>query len=146
MESESLARLVIAGVALMTFLFYAVRINDELRGLSWGVRIVRLSVAAIFLVAAYGSVETMTIEPPVPLGIRNVLVPLFLIGVLLGLWMSRGEDHTPARRVDDACTFPGCIVARKDLRAAAEKYPHGIPPHVVLAIVDGVEAHEHRNR
>lgn len=48
-----------------------------------------------------------------------------------------------ARRNADACDFPGCIQARKELRALADQHP-AIPRQDVLNVVDKVESHERR--
>lgn len=142
METVSIVRLGIALIATLAFLFFAIRINDDWKDLTRGWKVTRISSLGLILVAVFGSIELMLVEPPVPLGARNFLLFGFLVGILVGLYMVR-HDPPPVLKADTACTFPGCIVARKDLRAAAEKYPLGIPPHIVIAIVDGVEAHEH---
>lgn len=49
-----------------------------------------------------------------------------------------------ARRNADACDFPGCIQARIELRELADKH-EAIPRLEVLAVVENVEAHEHRS-
>ncbi len=143
MEFASLVRFIIAALTLTAFLFFAIRINDDWRSLSRGWKVTRCSLLGAIFVLAYGTVEVMQAEPAIPLGTRNILIPVAVIGLLVGLWMVRKEP-SPSLIVDKACRFPGCIIARKDLRAAALKYPHGIPPHVVVAIIDGVEAHEHQ--
>lgn len=145
MNAPDLVRLVTALLATMALLFFCVRINDDWSGLSRGWRITRLSMAGLIFVGALGSAELMLASVSVPLGARNALLPTFLISLLVGLYRVRTEP-APTSRADPACTFPGCILARKDFRALAVKYPSGIPPHLVLAIVDGVEAHEHTTK
>lgn len=43
------------------------------------------------------------------------------------------------------CTFPGCIAVRRQIRDLAAQYPDAIPTHLVLALIDGIEAAEHHS-
>lgn len=143
MDGLDLFRIFNASLATFGFLAFAIRVNDDWTGMTRGWRVVRVSMLGSIFVLGFSSVEVMMLATDVPLGIRTFLATSVLMGLLLGLWMVRREP-TPQRAVDEHCSFPGCILARKDLRAAARKYPQGIPPHIVLGIIDGVEAHEHR--
>lgn len=143
MDLVSITRLVIALIAACAFIFFAVRVNDDWVDLSRGWKITRAAMLGVIFAIMFGSIELMLIQPPVPLGARNVITVVSLVALLVGLFLVR-RDPAPVIKADEACRFPGCIVARKDLRAAAEKYPLGIPPHIVLAIIEDVEAHEHR--
>lgn len=93
-EFESLARFGVALIGTLAFAAFVIRINDDWRGMSRGWKVVRCSMLLLVVVCVIGTVEVMLINPPVPLGSRNALLPIALAGLLVGLWMVR-KDHSP---------------------------------------------------
>lgn len=71
-----------------------------------------------------------------------VVMALAFVLLLVGFFRATHRANKPS----DHCDFPGCIAARSKMRALAAQYPEGIPPRLILAVVDGIEAHEHHGK
>ncbi len=134
MQFEDFIRLASGTAAALTFVFFAIRINDDWEGMSSGWKTVRLAVLGLVGTAAYGLVEIMLVDPPVPLGLRNAFVPFFILALSVGLFMVRRETNPMSGKwiaVEEveriladieaeefghhACTSPVCIKARTRL-------------------------------
>lgn len=72
------------------------------------------------------------------LTIAVIVEAVVVLAVTAGWYVAR-----KARRNADACDFPGCIQARKELRALADEHAT-IPRQDVLDVVEKVESHERR--
>jgi hypothetical protein len=142
MQVPDIARLAVAIMATLVFIGFSIRTNDDWKGMSRGWKVTRLGVAVLIFIGAWGTVEIMTIEPPVPLGTRNILLPIGLSLVGVGLWLIR-KDHAPMTggwirasevaeiladiegdEADDPCHNTACLRARTRLRTKIAHASH----------------------
>lgn len=143
MQVPDIARLGVAIIGALTFLFFAIRTNDDWKGMSRGRKFIHVGIAVLISVAAWGTLEVMTIRPPIELGIRNLALPIGLSCILFGLWLVRREQSPisggwikaseVAQILNDIegedseaglCHNPACIKARIRLRAKIAHAEH----------------------
>lgn len=85
-------------VTVVTATVLALRINTDWATLTRGWRITILGLLSLILVGTYGSWEAL--RQAAPVGARTPGVTLSCVLILIGLWVTRHDQHPPRSRRD----------------------------------------------
>lgn len=141
-------RLAIILVGAMSFVAFAIRINDDWAILSRGWRVVRLTMLGIVALLGLGTLRAMLTDPPLPITVLTFLTFASTISLLFGLWLVRHDDPpvdggwlrvSDLRALLDSvesahaepCHNVDCVAARSKMHEMIRRVrrDHGVPIH-----------------